>query len=81
MAENKYPGLARPDMASIIQNVLDLIGYFGDAAVSFPSSILLLLIGGALILFSSLALGYLAAGAAVDYVIPESLGRTPPRQG
>lgn len=81
MAENKYPGLARPNMASIIQNVVDMIGYFGDAAVSFPSSILLLLMGGALILFSSLVLGYLAAGAAVDYVIPESIGRTPPRQG
>lgn len=81
MAENKYPGLARPNMANIIQNILDMIGYFGDAAVSFPSSILLLLMGGALIVFSSLVLGYLAAGAAVDYVIPESLGRTPPRQG
>lgn len=81
MAENKYPGLARPNMVNLIRNVLDMIGYFGDAATSFPSSILLLLMGGALILFSSLALGYLAAGAAVDYVIPESLGRTPPRQG
>ena len=81
MAENKYPGLARPNMANIIQNVVDMIGYFGDAATSFPSSILLLLMGGALILFSSLVLGYLAAGAAVDYVIPDSIGRTPPRQG
>lgn len=68
-------------MASIIQNIVDMIGYFGDAATSFPSSVLLLLIGGALIAFSSLALAYLAAGAAVEYVIPESLGRTPPRQG
>ena len=32
-------------MASIIQNVVDMIGYFTDAALAFPTSIILLAVG------------------------------------
>ncbi|WP_115865182.1 hypothetical protein [Halorussus litoreus] len=68
-------------MASIIQNIVDMAGYFGDAAFSFPTSILLVAMGGLLITGASLALGLLAAGAVVDFLTPESLGRRPPQRG
>ncbi|WP_435180365.1 hypothetical protein [Halorussus sp. AFM4] len=68
-------------MASIIQNILDMTGYIGDAALSFPTSILLVLIGFVLITGSVLVFAYLTAGALVDLVTPESLGRPPQQRG
>ena len=68
-------------MVNVIQNVLDMFGYFGDAAGAFPLSSLLLLFGFLFIAFSSLFLGYLALGAAVDFILPDSLGRRPPQRG
>ncbi|MFC4448820.1 hypothetical protein [Halorussus aquaticus] len=68
-------------MVNIIQNVLDLIGYIGEAAFSFPTSILLVAVGSLLILFSVAVFGYLTAGAVVDLLIPESLGRPPQQRG
>jgi hypothetical protein len=64
-------------MASIIQNVVDMIGYFTDAALAFPTSIILLTVGFVLVTGSSLVLGYLALGAAIDFIVPESTGRPP----
>lgn len=67
-------------MASIIQNVIDMAGYFQDAATAFPTSVILLLMGTLLIVGSSLVMAYLTAGAVVDFIIPESLGRRPPQR-
>ena len=41
-------------MASIIQNVVDMIGYFTDAALAFPTSIILLAVGFIFVTGSSL---------------------------
>ncbi|NEU58924.1 hypothetical protein [Halorussus sp. MSC15.2] len=67
-------------MASIIQNVLDMIGYFTDVAFAFPTSILLLTVGFLLVVLPSLVFGYLAAGGIVDYIVPDSVGRPPAHQ-
>ncbi|WP_128477300.1 hypothetical protein [Halorussus pelagicus] len=64
-------------MASIIQNVVDMIGYFTDAALAFPTSIILLAVGFVFVAGSSLALAYLAAGAAIDFIMPDSVGQPP----
>ncbi|PSP57414.1 hypothetical protein BRC82_00215 [Halobacteriales archaeon QS_1_67_19] len=68
-------------MASLIQNVVDLIGYFTEVALSNPLSALLLLCGFVLVAFSSAVFGVLTAGAVVDFILPDSLGRRPPQQG
>jgi hypothetical protein len=68
-------------MPSIIQNFVDMAGYLIDAAFAFPSSILLVVAGFALITLPSLLLAYLAAGAAVDLIVPESIGRPPQQRG
>lgn len=68
-------------MANIIQNVFDLVGYFTDVALTSPVSAVLMLTGFLLVGVSSLVFGYLALGAAVDFILPESVGRTPPQQG
>ena len=78
---NKYLRPSRSRMASIIQNFVDMAGYFIDVAFAFPSSILLVAIGLVLITLPSLFVAYLAAGAAVDLVMPESIGRTPQQRG
>ncbi|WP_137283987.1 hypothetical protein [Halorussus salinisoli] len=68
-------------MASIIQDVVDMVGYFTDAAFAFPTSILLLAVGFVLVVGSSLVMAYLTAGAVVDLITPESLGRRPQQRG
>lgn len=68
-------------MASIIQNVADLIGYFTDVALSNPLSALLLLFGFLFVAGASAVFGYLTAGAIVDFIVPESPGRRPPQRG
>jgi hypothetical protein len=68
-------------MASIIQNLVDMVGYFSDAAFAFPTSILLLAMGALLVAGSSLVFAYLTAGAVVDLFIPESAGRPPQQRG
>ena len=64
-------------MASIIQNVVDMIGYFTDAALAFPTSIILLAVGFIFVTGSSLVLAYLTAGAVIDAIVPESAGKLP----
>ncbi|MFC4551384.1 MULTISPECIES: hypothetical protein [Halorussus] len=68
-------------MVNIIQNFVDMATYITDAALSFPSSFILVLSGFLLITFSVLVFGYLTLGAIVDLFIPDSLGRRPPQQG
>lgn len=68
-------------MASIIQNVVDMVGYFTDAATAFPTSVVLLAIGFVLVVAPSLMMAYLTAGAVVDAIIPENLGRPPQQRG
>ncbi|WP_135533799.1 hypothetical protein [Halostella pelagica] len=68
-------------MVSIIENVTEMVDLFGNVATFGPASAVLLAIGALLIIGSSAVLGYLTAGAFVDLLIPESLGRSPPQQG
>ena len=68
-------------MVSIVQNLTEMVTLFGDVATSDPLSAALLAVGALFVVAPSAALGYLAAGAAVDLVKPESLGRSPPQQG
>lgn len=68
-------------MVSIIQNVIDMIGYFADVATAFPTSFILVLTGFALVTIAVAVFGYLTAGAIVDFIIPESPGRKPPQRG
>ncbi|WP_135829306.1 hypothetical protein [Halorussus halobius] len=68
-------------MVNLIQDVLDMAGYIGDAATAFPTSALLVAVGAVLIAGASLALAYFAAGAVVDSLLPESIGRPPQQRG
>lgn len=54
---------------------------FSGVAGIDPLSAALLAIGGLLIALASAAFGYLTLGALVEFVTPESLGRSPPRRG
>lgn len=70
-------------LSSTVPFVTDLTAageYFAEVAATDPLSALLLVIGNLLIVFSVGVLGYLALGAFVDAVTPESLGRAPPQQ-
>ncbi|WP_158055274.1 hypothetical protein [Halorussus halophilus] len=69
-------------MATIIQNVLDMVGYFTDVALSDPISAVLLALGAFFVAASSAVMGYLTLGAALDAVVPDiSAGGKPPQQG
>jgi hypothetical protein len=68
-------------MVSIIENVTEMVDLFANVATIGPVSAVLLAIGALLVIGSSAVIGYLAAGAFVDLLIPESLGRSPPQQG
>ncbi|WP_134668809.1 hypothetical protein [Halorussus marinus] len=68
-------------MVNLVQNVLDMISLFTDVALNTPVTALLLLVGFVFVAGSSLMLAYLVAGAVVDLLTPESLGRRPPQQG
>lgn len=66
-------------MVSVVENVTRLIGEFTAIALGDPFSAFLLAVGSLLIALSVGVLGYLALGAAVDLVIPDT-GRGPPRR-
>lgn len=66
-------------MVSVAGNVARLIGEFTDIALGDPLSAVLLAVGTLLIALSVGVLGYLALGAAVDLLIPDT-GRGPPRR-
>ena len=64
-------------MAGIIQNIVDMVGFFADAAKAFPLSVLLLAMGFVLVTGSVVVFGYLTAGAVFDWLIPERAARPP----
>jgi len=68
-------------MVSILENLTQMVDLFGNVATSGPLSAVLVAMGALLVIGPSALLGYLAAGALVDLVIPDSLGRSPPQQG
>jgi hypothetical protein len=68
-------------MVSIIENVTEMVDLFGNVATFGPLSAVLLAMGALLVVGASGVFGYLAVGALVDILIPESLGRAPPQQG
>ena len=68
-------------MVSIIENLIKMADLFGNVATSGPISAVLVALGALLVIAPSAMLGYLAAGALVEFVIPDSLGQSPPQQG
>ena len=58
-------------LGTIVENVIDMIGYFGDIAAVGPVSAFLLLVGSLLLGVSVAVLGGLTAGAALDLVTRE----------
>ncbi|WP_135819938.1 hypothetical protein [Halostella litorea] len=68
-------------MVSIVENLSTMVSLFSDVATSDPLSAALVAVGALFVVAPSAALAYLTAGAVVDLIIPESLGRAPPRQG
>ena len=67
-------------MVSIVDNLTEMVSLFSDVATSDPLSAVLLAVGALFVVLPSAALGYLTAGAALDLVIPESIGRSPPQR-
>ncbi|WP_049903390.1 hypothetical protein [Halococcus agarilyticus] len=65
----------------LFNNVFALANDFFEVATTDPLSAILLLFGAVFVLFAVAVLGYLAAGALVSGIMPESIGRTPPQQG
>jgi len=63
-----------------ISDVLDAVTYFVDAATVDPLSAILVALGNLLFAVTFLFFGYLVLGSLVDFVIPESPGRAPPRR-
>jgi len=68
-------------MVSIVDNLTEMVSLFSDVATADPLSAVLLAVGALFVVAPSAALGYLAAGAFVDLLIPESIGRSPPQRG
>ena len=68
-------------VGQLIGNVVRLIGVFTEVALNGPFSAILLLVGGAITLFSMSLLGYLVAGALFEALIGATFvnnGRSPP---
>lgn len=64
-------------MVWIIDDVTELATLIGDVATADPLSLVLLLVGGALIGAASLAFGGLALGAAADLLTPSTPSPAP----
>ncbi len=63
-----------------VDDVLEMARLITEIAVRDPLSFVLVTVGTLLIVFSMAALGYLALGAAVEFVTPASIGRPPERR-
>jgi hypothetical protein len=68
-------------MASLIENLLEMNRLFAEAASTDPATAVLLVLGTLLFAFSFGVFGYLALGAVVDLLIPDSSRRVPPEAG
>jgi len=63
-----------------ISDLTDAVSYFIDAATVDPLSAILVVLGQLLFVVAFAVFGYLVLGSLVDFVIPESPGRSPPRR-
>jgi len=66
-------------MSTIIGQFAELVRLFTDVAMHSPVSGFLVLISTILLAFTILFGAWLFLGAIVDYVVPDSIGRTPPQ--
>jgi hypothetical protein len=67
-------------MVNIVQNLIDMVTLFGDVVSNGPIEAVLVLFGALFVGVSSLVMAYLTAGAVVDFLIPENVGRPPAQQ-
>lgn len=56
-------------MVNVVQDVVDLGGYFTEVAISDPLSAILMLIGAVLIVVPSVIFGGLAVLGIIDWII------------
>lgn len=66
-------------MVWILDNLDALARQFGDVAGNDPLSAVLLAVGALVLAFSSGLFGYLALRGLLAGLIPDSIGRAPPR--
>lgn len=74
----QIPATRTPDMVNPIAELFELLGYTTEVALNDPIAGLLILISNLIFAFTFLLFFGLAAGAVLDSVMPESLGRSPP---
>lgn len=67
-------------MVNPIAELLELLGYTTEVALNDPIAGLLILISNLIFAFTFLLFFGLAAGAVLDWIIPENLGRAPPQR-
>lgn len=67
-------------MAWPVNDVLEMVRLFTEVAVRDPLSFVLMVAGTVLVAASMAVFGYLALGAAVEFVTPASIGRPPERR-
>lgn len=66
-------------VTTFVDDLGSAAGYFETAVTVDPLSAILVVVGQLLIAVSILVFGYLTLRAALDLVIPESIGRAPPQ--
>ncbi len=68
-------------MVTPIQDLFALGGYFAGIASGDPVSAVLLVFGFLFVVVPSVIFFGLAAGGILDWIIPDTLGQSPPQQG
>lgn len=63
-------------MASVVTQMTELGSYFSGVATADPISAVLVALGAILTLGSMAFVGYLTAGAVLDLIVPDRIGRT-----
>ena len=64
-----------------LNSVVEMFVNFGDIAMRDPLSAVLIAVGGLLFTVAFGVFALLTAGAVLDGIIPDSIGREPPQQG
>lgn len=67
-------------ISELLGGAVELGGAFGDIAAVDPVSAVLLALGALVMLFVGALTGVMVLGAVGDLLIPDSLGRAPPRR-
>lgn len=68
-----------PVVMQVTDMLVEFVTIFGEVATTDPISVILLLFGAGITLFSSAFFGLLAAGAALDALSGDGgIGRSPP---